>query len=329
MSDQREPEFEQAQKGQGLPRELEDQVVEGEIEALPPAGTLPRARLLPMWILIAGVVLVGVAWALSDRYFGESEMADKDVQLVVAEETPFKIRPEEPGGVAVPDRDKYVYKSLTEEEPDAEQLLPPPEEPMEVPSAVVNEEIGVQVDVLDEVGEKAGASEPGTAVEVQAVSETPPPPHEVAFADPKTFALEPENILSQSLVEEAEPVVGATVLAATGETTVALEEKADEFQPAAAPKPAETIALTAGTPGFAVQIGATQQKERAVGEIARLVEKHPEILGGLGSIVVRADLGNKGVWYRMRVGSFASRAEADITCGELKAVDIGCFVVTD
>ncbi|MBR45044.1 MAG: hypothetical protein CMM31_00860, partial [Rhodospirillaceae bacterium] len=132
MSDTREPEFEPVREGQAPAQTPAAEIVEGEAGAMPPEEIRPRARLLPMWILIAAVVVVGVAWALSDRYFGEPETAEADLPLVTAQEAPVKVRPEEPGGVDVPDRDKYVYKSLTEEEPDAEQLLPPPEEPMEV-----------------------------------------------------------------------------------------------------------------------------------------------------------------------------------------------------
>jgi cell division septation protein DedD len=42
--------------------------------------------------------------------------------------------------------------------------------------------------------------------------------------------------------------------------------------------------------------------------------------------VQRADLGTKGVMYRLRVGPFASRAAATNACVQLKAAGANCFV---
>lgn len=340
MSDKRKPEVEPVAEGQTPHEALAAEIVEGDSETLPPEEARPRARLLPMWILISAVVVVGAAWALSDRYFGEPEIVEGDVQLVTAEETPVKVRPKDPGGVEVPDRDKYVYKSLTEAEPDAEQLLPPPEEPMELPAAVVDKRNGV----LAEGAETPEAPRHKSEAEIQATSDVTLPVEE-AFSGPKTLVSEPEDILPKMLSKEVEPVAETMASTAADKTAAALTEQAGESEPGPlsmsetefAPKPAsepaskpvKTTALTADASGFLLQIGATQQEGRAAGEITRLAEKHPEILGDLDSVVVRIDLGEKGVWYRMRVGSFASRAEAEATCDELKAVNVGCFVVAN
>ena len=344
MSDTREPDSEPVAE-KHTPHEVNSAgILEGEVEAATPEDARPRSRLLPMWILIAAVIVVGVAWALSDRYFGELETTEIDVPLVTAEETPFKVRPEEPGGVEVPDRDKYVYKSLTEEEPDAEQLLPPPEEPMQLPAAAVVKGTDAQIEAAGGVAETVEVfeqtPEAGNSGSLDAL-----PPDEVAFEDPKALVSEPEDILPKTLSKEAEPVAEVKASAAAGETVSALSEKVDEPEPelASVPEPEfaakselgpvseldNTAALTADTPGFLVQIGATQKEDRAASEIARVAKKYPEILASLGSVVVRTDLGEKGVWYRMRIGPFANRAEADATCGKLKAVNVGCFVVAD
>ena len=139
MSDTQNSEIKPAKEEQSVHETPANKIVERDAEAGLAKEARPSARLLPMWILIAAVIVVGVAWALSDRYFGTSEMDESDVPLVTAEKAPIKVKPKKPGGIDVPDRDKYVYKSLTGEEPDAEELLPPPEEPMEVTSAVADE----------------------------------------------------------------------------------------------------------------------------------------------------------------------------------------------
>ena len=306
MSDTREPDFVAMEEDQILPETPDPGAPGGEAER-------PRARLLPMWILIAAVVIVGVAWAMSERYFGPAEN-NTSVPVVAADATPVKVRPAEPGGVDVPDRDKYVYKSLTDEEPEAEQLLPPPEEPMERPPVEV-----VEVAAPEAVEEMKQAAD----VAMEAVAEDtpePPPPGELAVAELEAPA------------EAAE--AGATETAPEPRKQEAAAPEAPEAAPTPEPEitsaaPQQSAALSATSGSFLVQIGAAKNEATANGEIARLAKKHPDILAGLSGAVIRVDLGAKGVWYRMRVGPFANRGQADGVCGQLKAVDVGCFVVTN
>lgn len=321
MSDTRGPDFE-AVEDQILP-----ETPDPSAQEVPAEATRPRARLLPMWILIAAVVIVGVAWAMSERYFSEAEVT-ASVPLVTAEETPVKVRPEVSGGVDVPDRDKYVYKSLTDEEPEAEQLLPPPEEPMERPPIEVVEVAASEPapEVMAEVEDAAMETATGQAP-------APPPLDELVVAEVDTPMAEAEFMKEEAVVDE--PFVEPSV-----EMVAAIEEAPKATEPEAAPAPApepeissaapeQSASLRADSGRFLVQIGAAQNEAAANGEIARLAKKHPNILSLLSGIVIRADLGDKGVWYRMRVGPFATRGDANGVCGQLKAVNVGCFVVAN
>lgn len=308
MSDTREPNFVASEEDQILPETPDPSAPGGEAEA-----ALPRARLLPMWILIAAVVIVGVAWAMSERYFGPAE-DNKSVPVIVADTTPVKVRPEEPGGVDVPDRDKYVYKSLTEEEPEAEQLLPPPEEPMERPPVEA-----VELAASEAAEEMTREAE----VAMETVAEDtpePPPPSELAVAKLKETA----EVAKARVTETApEPMKQE---AAASEAVKAAPPPEPELT-STAPLQSATVSATSGS--FLVQIGAAKNEASANEEIDRLAKKHPDILAGLSGAVIRVDLGDKGVWYRMRVGPFASQGAANTICGQLKAVDVGCFVVTN
>lgn len=54
--------------------------------------------------------------------------------VIKAEETPYKEKPEDPGGMEFPNRDKQIYEALSGETPHdpmkIEDILPPPEEPV-------------------------------------------------------------------------------------------------------------------------------------------------------------------------------------------------------
>jgi hypothetical protein len=54
----------------------------------------------------------------------------------------------------------------------------------------------------------------------------------------------------------------------------------------------------------------------------------PDIYQGASKQIQRADLGAKGVFYRLRVGTFAERSEASAFCDALKASGENCIVVT-
>ena len=90
----------------------------------------PKANLLPMWILFAAVILVGVAWGLSDIYFNSYTEGD-EITFIKADQSPTKVKPLDPGGVDILYRDIDVYEEGASKKQEAVQLLPPPEEPMQ------------------------------------------------------------------------------------------------------------------------------------------------------------------------------------------------------
>jgi hypothetical protein len=50
------------------------------------------------------------------------------------------------------------------------------------------------------------------------------------------------------------------------------------------------------------------------------------VVAGFSRDVKRVDLGDKGIWYRLRVGSFADKSSADDICTKLKADGGTCFL---
>jgi hypothetical protein len=47
----------------------------------------------------------------------------------------------------------------------------------------------------------------------------------------------------------------------------------------------------------------------------------------LTAVAVKADLGEKGIWYRIQTQSFEDGAAAERLCGELKQRKRGCTLV--
>ena len=53
-----------------------------------------------------------------------------------------------------------------------------------------------------------------------------------------------------------------------------------------------------------VQVSSQKSEEAALSSYRSLQQRYPNILGSFKPTIVRADLGAKGIYYRVRVGPF-------------------------
>jgi len=90
--------------------------------------------------------------------------------------------------------------------------------------------------------------------------------------------------------------------------------------------PAETAPAASPGSGYAVQVTSQRSEAEAQTAFSTLQAKFPSQLGGREPIVRRADLGDKGVFYRALVGPFASMEQAAGICSSLKAAGGNCIV---
>jgi len=191
-----------------------------------------------------------------------------EVPLIRADDKPMKIKPDQPGGMPVPDQNVSVYDPKPGAAP-VEKLLPPPEQPMPRPVP----------------REATAPSAPSTAPAQSAPAAT-----------------------------AAQQQAAATIAAPK-----APAKPAPVKEPAAA-APAKSV--PAGP--VRLQLASLRTPEAAKEEWSRLKREHPELLGRLTAVAVKADLGDKGVWYRVQTQSFDNAAAAERLCADLKKQNIGC-----
>jgi cell division septation protein DedD len=84
---------------------------------------------------------------------------------------------------------------------------------------------------------------------------------------------------------------------------------------------------TAPTGDYRVQLSSVRSEADADKEAARLLRLHKEVLGDLTIAQVRADLGERGTYYRLRAGPLKDRDAAGALCHELAARNQGCIVI--
>ena len=90
----------------------------------------------------------------------------------------------------------------------------------------------------------------------------------------------------------------------------------------AAVMPPETKTSVAGD--FVLQIGAYKSEAVAM-ESWRAYKTAHAAVAEFEPDIKRADLPGKGTWYRLRIGSFASAADANALCSKLKTSGGDCF----
>jgi SPOR domain len=99
---------------------------------------------------------------------------------------------------------------------------------------------------------------------------------------------------------------------------------------AAAAPPRTRTAVASAAPatggGSYVQVTSRRTEGEAQTEFRALQAKFPSQLNGREAVIRRADLGEKGVFYRALVGPFASADEALQLCSGLKAAGGNCIV---
>lgn len=257
------------------------------------------------WRLIGGsavVVVLAVAAivAAAGWPFGQSDQLAQtpaEAPLIKADEAPVKVRPEDPGGMQVPNRDMLVYRRLEgpQEPPPVERLLPNPEQPVVPPRPV---------------------AAPGR--------EVPVPDDEIAALDGKTEMEAPAPVADESMDEgivTTEPSQGDSAPPEPATVAETAPMPARTESPAPAPNP------TPAAKSYQVQLLAVHTRDQARSSWGKLSKKHADVLGGLNPDIVRADLGNKGVIYRLRAGPAGDESKARAICASLAARKVDCLVV--
>ncbi len=262
----------------------------------------PRNKSGLKWAILL-VLFGGGAYAIWEQW-GDGLIGRKadELPVVRAPEGPMKVRPEQPGGIDIPNRDKLVYDRLEKKPPEAnmENLLPRPEVPLSPPEQK-------PVDKAELPSQPDAKGEPETTA-VTSAAEGPksaPPP------EPKS----------------APPTV-REVIAATKPSAVPPPPLVKEPEPAAKKATAKPAPVKAAPgDGYQIQLAAVRKQEAAKSEWQRLSKKHNSLLGQLSLNVVRADLGNKGIFYRLRAGPIADLTAAKTLCQALVKQKVGCLVV--
>ena len=282
----------------------------------------PRSRLLAA---AAAVCVLGAFGVIVYYAYHEGVRAGSEsiAPLIKAEQQPYKVKPDDPGGMDVPDQDKLIYNEVSPQAGEgaqkAEHLLPPPENPLPRPTEQPEEQAQSSSAAS---AAAAPAASPAQASPTGAPSYVPQPPAP-AEIPPMGQSTSPP---AQGNAPAAAASAGAPSAQAAAVAPPAGAQGAKAGKAGAAG--ATQLAARPQHGGWRVQLGSVRSAEGARQEWAHLQSEHPDLLGALALDVRRADLGpGKGVFYRIQGGPLSGKEAANALCDRLKAVRVGGLAV--
>ena len=138
--------------------------------------------------------------------------------------------------------------------------------------------------------------------------------------------VEAEKIVAVEVVEDDEaPAAAEEEIPVVAEPAVAEEETPAAAAPAAAEITEEEPAVAAPADGWSVQLASATSEDGAWSTWKKIKAKH-QLLADKKPVVVRADLGTKGIFYRVRLAGFENQNAAKASCSKLKSSGLSCYV---
>lgn len=268
--------------------------------------TYARRRMATVAILV--LILGWVGYSMWDG----DDQDPREIPTIRAE-TAYKEKPADPGGIDIPHQDVRVYEQLEGKgvvAPQVERLLPPPEVPKEIPPAEASVGAkGVEDVPLTEPSEKPALS----VVEAPAsptVVEAPPSPQVVTPpAAPAKAAPKPPMFEVPAKAEEKAPTMSLD----------SIIEKINAEETGSSASPVQK----GSTP---VQLASLSSEAQAKTAMENLKKKYAAQLGSVQLRIVPADLGSRGIYYRVQSEPLSEEAAGRL-CASLKKLGSGCILV--
>ena len=257
---------------------------------------------------LAGLFMAGiVGWfVLAPRYQTNDE---DNIPLISRPQQPVKVLPAGVNEVDVKAQDRSVYDVLAKNEPKEEN------------TNIVESTETPNLQAIEKLVEEVAANAPETpAAEVESLTSVAVAPVAEVKKENKTTETKVEEVKTEVVAEKTE------VTEPVKEEIKVTEVKKEEVAKVEEVAKAEAVVNEIKKGTWSVQLMSSPNKP-AVEKSWLTLSKKYSLLKNLPHEVEKADLGAKGVFYRLKAGSLPTKTEATALCGKLKALGGSCFVV--
>jgi hypothetical protein len=256
---------------------------------------------------------------IQDRMGGSGTGTEK---LVSREETPVDVKDPKAGP-------RVVFPPLNQNAnpPSATSVAPGTRPPATAGNGTLGEEpkkirtFAVRGDQADTAPVTPPVAKPAPLVRAAAPA-APPAPRTAPPSTPTQAGNAPLSLSPQAQAPQATAPPPAETRRMAANASAAPQQIApQQIAPAPLAAPAPT-----GGGGYLVQVSSQRNEADAQASFRSLQGKYPSVLGSRTALIKRAELGEKGTYYRAMVGPFASTDEASQFCGTLKSAGGNCVI---
>jgi cell division protein FtsN len=285
-----------------------------------------RGPLLLIAAVVALVMFGAVVWVAYSN--GVSDGGANRIPRVAANEDPYRVRPEDPGGVETPDTQYEVYDRLAGGEEASENVSPRPATEQLIDGsrpAVSIETVDADQTDAETADVPAGASPDITPRPAPARPQDNTPP-------PATQTAETQSEPAQAEPAQAEPAQAEPAQAEPAQAEPAQAEPAQAEPVAETPPAATTPAVSAGVAGvdvtgaWVVQIASFRTAADAEAAWLAFRTRYSDISTGLAPDVASAEIEGRGTYHRLRIAAFTTRDAANAFCATLQSRGQDCLV---
>lgn len=282
-------------------------------------------------VLLMGVVMLGAFASVVWIAYQQGARSADSAPVIAADPEPVRIERAADAGDQ-PANDREVYDNINGgEAAPVEALANGPEEPVSRDADDAIGQIAAAVDdtvsqAVDDAGEAlSGAADDAAAAVNDAITDDAVADR-IAQLEAADQALKDDGDAADGAADDASaasdaPVVGERVTPPT---------QASQTQPEPVEVASNSAAATGGSSAalsgsHLVQVAAFRSEEEANAFWSRMAGKLDGYLDGKAKNIEVADLGDRGVFYRLRIGPFASKSDASQYCSGLKERGQDCI----
>ena len=262
---------------------------DSERPVLPPLNSVTTSRSgfkIFIFVSMFGLIsIIELVWFALNQ--GEFIIGNDDVPLIKADKSPIRFKPDNPGGLKVPNQDRLILKNLEIANPSKleipEKLIPRPEQP------IATNDGGKQI--TSTVQEKASKG------------------RVAAPQIPKIKSSQSNGRLGK--IKKFEKHKKDSKLVTTKDANKNKQKSSSK---------------SFGASAYRIQLASLAKRQAAEKFLQKVKSKKFTLLGGMTGRVTKVNLKSRGIFYRVQ-GDLVSRKKAEKICKFLQSKKQACLVV--
>ena len=271
--------------------------------------------------MILGSVIIGGGVAFAYKYSGDS--SPDSAPVITSQDSGIKSKPDNPGGREFAHQKKQIFARLGDPGSKTEEGIVATREPEVVES--LRGEVKDAAAQGQRVREAADNNGGPRRVRTYRIDRNG---NQILDSGANRVQLAGQDVkdIPGVTADTGKPARTVRTLKANGAKKV--QDKSIQIARAQAKAPpVRQVASNDGN--YVVQISARRTQTDALAAFSGLQSKYGSILGGYRPLIQRADLGSRGIWFRLRVGPMKTREDAASVCAKLKSKGMrNCLVAS-